>query len=244
MKGCGRRIGPFDCCTIIEGDCLNIMPEMPDGCMNLIVTDPPYGIKFKSHSAKVPRFNILINDEGEFDLAKCWQESWRITRTEGALYFYCRWDVAHRWSGIIKPDSQIVIPRGRCSMGDLANYSVEYEIVLFRRKGKHVIDATPLKIPNNSHIPNPPPFKRRIGNLWLDVISNEAWERARHPTQKTVESALKMILISSDKGDSVFDPFCGSGTALVAAKQAERHFFGCDIDPEYVGIAQDRLSSL
>lgn len=42
MTGCGRKIGPFDCCTVVVGDCLDVMAEMPDGCVNLVVTDPPY----------------------------------------------------------------------------------------------------------------------------------------------------------------------------------------------------------
>lgn len=236
------RVDPFKENTIIVGDCLDIMAQMPDGCVDLVVTDPPYGIKFKSHSAKIARFDVLDGDDVEFNLAEYWEELYRVTRNGGALYLYCRWDVAHRWSKIINPDSQIILPRGRCSMGDLSNYSTEYEVALFKRKGKHTIDATSLKIPNYSHIPNPPLFKRRIGNLWLDVISNEAWERADHPTQKTVQSASKMISVSSNPDDIVADFFMGSGTTAMAANKLGRDYFGCDINPEYVKRSLERLN--
>ena len=126
-------------------------------------------------------------------------------------------------------------------MGDLSNYSVEYEVVLFKRKGKHSIDATSLKIPNNSHVPNPPPYKRRIGNLWLDVISNEAWERSNHPTQKTVQSISKMIQVSTKPGDTILDPFMGSGTTGVACANLKRDFIGIELDEAYFKIAQKRI---
>jgi site-specific DNA-methyltransferase (adenine-specific) len=59
---CDRKIGPFDCCSVVEGDCLELMRELPDGCVDAVVTDPPYGIKrfekgfgytrFKGHGAE------------------------------------------------------------------------------------------------------------------------------------------------------------------------------------------------
>ena len=44
MTGCGRKLGPYDCCTVIQGDCLELMKALPDGCVDACITDPPYGI--------------------------------------------------------------------------------------------------------------------------------------------------------------------------------------------------------
>jgi DNA modification methylase len=67
---------------------------------------------------------------------------------------------------------------------------------------------------------------------------------ALHPTTKPVELIAKMIANSSRPGDLVYDPFCGSGSTLVAAHQLGRVAYGCEIDPAYVAVALERLSLL
>ena len=44
MTGCGRKLGPYDCCTVIQGDCLELMKALPSGCVDAVITDPPYGV--------------------------------------------------------------------------------------------------------------------------------------------------------------------------------------------------------
>jgi len=227
---------------IYNKDCIEGMKELPDNSVDLVVTDPPYGINFQSNSAKIKRFNVLKNDEKDFDIEPFWREIKRVLKKDSSAYIYCRMDVALKWNKIIEADDFIIIPRGRCSMGNLNLFSTEYEVFLFKAFGKHKIDATELKIPNNSHIKNPPKYKRRIGNLWLDVISNQNWESAKHPTQKHLSSISKAIMVSSKKGDVVLDPFIGSGTTALACKKLNRQFIGYEIDPQYYKISLERLS--
>ena len=167
--------------TIYLGDCREILPQL-EVKVDLVLTDPPYGISYQSAATK--RYEIIMGDK-EFDLSNYWGMIEDKINNNGAIYLFCRYDIAHRWWDIVNPTNQIVVPRGKVNMGDLDDFSTEYEILLFKQYGTHKIDATELKIPNNSHIKNPPPYKERIGNLWLDVVSNEAWERASHPTQKS-----------------------------------------------------------
>ncbi len=226
---------------IVCADCLDYMRTLPDGSVDAVITDPPYGISFQSNSAAVPRYGVLANDTESFDLAVYWKEIYRVIKEGGAAYVFARYDVAQMWWPVVDPCDQIIVPRGRVSMGDLSSYSTEYEVILFNRKGKHTIDATPLKILNNSHAKNPPPYKRRVGNLWMDVIANEAWEKADHPTQKTVQVIRKALLVSTCQGSTVLDPFMGSGTTGVACMQTGRNFIGCEIDPGYFAIAKKRI---
>lgn len=228
---------------IVCGDCLEVMKGWSDSCVDLVLTDPPYGIGFQSNSAMKPRHNALANDDDNFDIWSYYEDLWLLIKESGAIYIFCRWDVANRWSQFIKPDNQIVIPRGRCSMGDLDNFSVEYECLLFKGKN-HRVDATDLQIQNNSHVPNPPPYKRRIGNLWNDLVSNEAWERAKHPTQKTIEVCCRAIEVSSKPNNLILDPFCGSGTTCVAAKKLGRRYIGIDISEKYCEIARMRIKAV
>jgi len=78
------RIAPFEENTIIVGDCLDIIKQMPDESVDLVVTDPPYGIGFQSNSAKVSRFDILEGDNKVFDLTQYWQELFRVVKDGGA----------------------------------------------------------------------------------------------------------------------------------------------------------------
>jgi len=222
------------------GDCLEVMHNFIEGCIDAVVTDPPYGINFQSNGAKEKRYDVICGDES-FDLLPYYTEMERIVKDRGAIYIYTRWDIAYKWQEIINPTSQIIIPRGKVGMGDLNSFSCEYEVVLFKAMSGHIINATSLGIKNNSHAKNPPKYKVRIGNLWNDVISNEAWERAEHPTQKTINSFSKMIQVSTNPGDTIFDPFMGSGTTGVAAIQLGRNFVGCEIDPDYFAIAEKRI---
>jgi DNA modification methylase len=65
-----------------------------------------------------------------------------------------------------------------------------------------------------------------------------------HPTQKPVELLARMISNSSRTGEIIYDPFCGSGTTLVAAHQLGRVGYGVEISPEYVAVALQRLADL
>ena len=66
-------------------------------------------------------------------------------------------------------------------------------------------------------------------------------ERLDHPTQKPLYIIERLIEIHSNQEDMVFDPFVGSGTTAVAALKLGRHFYGCDINPEYVKMANERI---
>jgi len=218
------------------------MKTLAPASVDCIVTDPPYGIAFQSNGAKENRYDVIHGDY-DFDLSPYFAEMLRITKEGGAIYLYTRWDIAYEWQKIVEPDSQIIIPRGRVGMGDLDDYADEYEVILFRRVGNHAIDASALKIPNNSHAKNPPKYKVRIGNIWSELKSNEAWERAEHPTQKTVSSFAKMIQVSTKPGDKIFDPFMGLGSSGVASVQHGRVYVGCEIDTVYFSKAEKRIKS-
>jgi len=65
-----------------------------------------------------------------------------------------------------------------------------------------------------------------------------------HPTTKPVALLARMVSNSSRRGELVYDPFCGSGSTILAAHQLDRIGFGCEIDPAYVAVALERLSRL
>ena len=84
-----------------------------------------------------------------------------------------------------------------------------------------------------------------IGNVWSDIGRLLAWsnENVGYPTQKPVALLERIIAASSNPGDLVLDPFCGSGTTLVAAQRLGRRFGGCDISADAVKVAKRRLDT-
>jgi site-specific DNA-methyltransferase (adenine-specific) len=80
--------------------------------------------------------------------------------------------------------------------------------------------------------------------LEVPTICNGMAEKTAHPTQKPEELLRRLILASSDEGDVVLDPFCGSGTTLVVAERHARRWLGADADARYVGLARERLRGL
>ena len=82
----------------------------------------------------------------------------------------------------------------------------------------------------------------RMGTCWTDIGLAKPKERTGYPTQKPIELLRRIIKASSEKGDTVLDAFCGSGTALLAAKQLGRNYIGIDANSEAVYIATKRLA--
>lgn len=81
-----------------------------------------------------------------------------------------------------------------------------------------------------------------ISDVWeIPFLNPKAKERTGYPTQKPIELLERIITLSTDKGDCVLDPFCGSGTTLVSAKLLQREFIGIDINPEAVDLCHKRL---
>ena len=82
-----------------------------------------------------------------------------------------------------------------------------------------------------------------IGSLWSDIepINTLSNARVGYATQKPIALYERMISFSSVEGDLVIDPFCGSGTTLLAAKRLQRRWAGCDVNPKAVAIATKRI---
>lgn len=81
-----------------------------------------------------------------------------------------------------------------------------------------------------------------LGDVWsIPFLNPKAKERVSYPTQKPILLIEKILEIATDQGDVVLDPFCGSGTTLVAAKMMNRNFIGIDVSQDAISLAEQRL---
>ena len=195
---------------IIQGDCLEIMKTMPDKCVDLIITDPPYGMDFQSNH-RYEKHDKIANDL-EFPLW-VFDEFTRLARN--AVYVFCRWD---NIPAVPPPKSVLVWVKNNWSMGDLQHeHGRQWEACLF--------------YPQEGH-----EFIKRIP----DVIYTARTGNNLHPTEKPVE--LIKIILAANVGQTVLDPFIGSGTTAVACKELGRDFIGIELSEKYCEIARNRLA--
>jgi DNA modification methylase len=135
--------------------------------------------------------------------------------------------------------------------------ATHYEPLLWFSKGSgytyHVIrepyksvERLKNKITKNGKVWTPHPDGRMAGDVWrFPTLAGArfASERVSHPTQKPMSITDRIVKHFSNPGDLVVVPFLGSGTECVSAARHGRHYWGCDIKPEFVELAMKRLAS-
>jgi site-specific DNA-methyltransferase (adenine-specific) len=219
---CDRRIGPYPCCSIVQGDCLELMKSLPDGCVDAVITDIPYNCSQRSNGLRELDYGDW--DWG-FQLVPFVTAIIRIPR--GSIYVWCG-DTqfsplidAFRADGLLDRPCAWVKRNPTVINGDKL-WLPGLELCAFGKRPRSTFHA-------NCEVP-----------VWWLSPDPERY----HPNQKPLEMIAKQIQASTNETDSVFDPFAGSGTTLVAAKKLGRHFLGFEISPEYCEIARKRLEAI
>ena len=206
-----------------HGDCLELMKNIPDGSVDLVLTDPPYGMAFKSNYRK-EKYNEIKNDKSLEWLEKYVGECFRILKQNTAVYFCCSWHNVDVFKQAIEKKFKIknilIWEKNNTSMGDLkASYAPKYEMIIFAHKGRKLLK----------------------GFRYADIIKANRTGNKLHPTEKPVDLLELFIKNSSDENAVVFDGFMGSGSTGVACVNTNRHFIGIELDEGYFNIAKERI---
>lgn len=207
--------------ALAQGDCLAILKTLPDGCADAVVTDPPYGISYRSK-----RFGGIANDGTPF----VWwlYDAARLLREGGCLLCFCRWDVqeafrlAITWAGL-RVRSQVVWDKGVHGAGDCAaQFGPQHEVMWFATKGRFRF-----------------PAKRPVSVLRAARVP---YQRTVHPTEKPAELLEQLLAAVVPAGGLVLDPFTGSGSTGVAALARGFRFVGVELEGRYCEAARGRFS--
>ena len=206
-----------------HGDCLELMKNIPDGSVDLVLTDPPYGMAFKSNYRK-EKYNEIQNDKSLEWLERYISECYRVLKNNSAIYCFCSWhnvDVFKQAIGKkFKVKNILIWEKNNTSMGDLkGSYAPKYEMIIFAHKGRKLLN----------------------GFRYADIIKASRTGNKNHPTQKPVDLLETFIKNSSDESSVVFDGFMGSGSTGVACVNTNRHFIGIELDEGYFNIAKKRI---
>ena len=243
-------------------DNLDFMAGLPDSKFKLIVTSPPYNLG-KTYETKdsldayletqkrvVKECVRLLHHQGSI----CWQvgnyvENGEIIPLDAVLY------PIFRAEGL-KLRNRIVWHFGHglhCSK----RLSGRYETINWWTKSDDYtwnLDPirVPAKYPQKRHFKGPNvgqlsgnPKGKNPSDIWMfpNVKSNHP-EKTIHPCQFPVELVERVVLSMTNEGDAVFDPYMGVGSSVIAALKHNRDAYGCDVVPEYVDIAWERVREL
>jgi len=239
---------------ITHADCLEYMRDLPDESVDLTFADPPFNLK-KKYSSYRDSLDVVQYIE--------WCERWlrelvRITKPSGSIFVHNipKWltyysqilneiaDFRHwiAWEAMSTPLGKTLLPTHYGILfyakdySRLKFYDVRYPHHRCRKCSTLRKDYGGKK--NRLH-----PFGPIVSDVWTDlhrVKHNK--RRDRHPCQLPIPLLERIILMSSDEGDIVLDPFMGTGTTAVAAKRLGRNFLGTEIDTNYVQIATNHVS--
>lgn len=226
------------------GDILDQIKQIPDESVDLIVTDPPYNLsKNYGNTHDTFEFAEYLN------FTEAWmKEADRVLKPDGTIYIF----MGMRYISYVYNylDSQLKYHFNSWiawyytqGIGKTIGFSPRHDdILMFTKSKKFTFNLDDIRIPqkyyrsvNNMRGANP-------GNVWeFSHMHYCSRHRLEHPTQKPEGLYERIILASTNEGDTVLDPFVGSGTALRVCQNTGRNCIGIDINPEYVKMCKERL---
>jgi site-specific DNA-methyltransferase (adenine-specific) len=224
---------------IEQGDCLELMKDIPDESIDLVVTDPPYKIVSGGCTTKKNATSGVLNnskkevksgklfEHNELDFKDWLLEIYRILKPNTHCYImingrnlaelqYASEEVGFAYQNLLVWDKGNVTPNKW--------YMNRCEFILMLRKGK----AKNIK---------------NMGSTTLIAVKNIIGKKV-HPTEKPTELLEFLITNSSNENDIILDPFMDSGSTCVAAVNTNRHYIGFELDDKYFDIACKRLDEV
>ena len=236
--------------SLILGDCLETMKHIKDNSVNLIVTDPPYGVDFSAG------FDDSIEHVKE-QIDSWLKEMYRVLKDTSHCYIFIPTLEADLWISKVKETGFTLmnILSTRTYTQNLYlnnNFTFNSQLVIYCSKGKakrlNKVDFIPtseswLKDKRNK---NPKPYTYNYPSF-LPYFSNEKTtsksnnKNGRHPCSKNIEFIEFLIKLSSDENDTVLDPFLGGGSTGIASLNNNRKFIGIELNEAYFKNAKKRI---
>jgi len=232
---------------LYQGDCLAVMKGIPDGSVDMVLTDPPYGTTSCKWDSIIP-------------LEPMWEQLKRIIKPNGAIVLFGSepFSSALRMSNIKNYKYDWIWQKKRPSLFQHANKRPmkdhENIVVFYKKQPTYNIELQDKEKPTNNY------RKNKTGVFMLDGCKNKNQIQTKtgyprqivtygmhnvgqvHPTQKPVALMEYLIKTYTNEGETVLDFTMGSGSTGVACKNTNRDFIGIELDPDYFAIAEERIN--
>lgn len=243
---------------IIEGDSLEVLPQIPDGSVDLVFADPPFNVG-----------KAYLDSRSDYPgwCAKWIAECFRVLKSTGSFYLktinrHLQFTYAEMGKRGIFIDHIIWVTSS--PLGGDRRFHLDYQpILVYGKTDRYIFDAEAQMIPKTilvtQKVKKAKPdlstgFMGRIGNIWDDIsyinagcmacaeaILETDSKKKVHPCQMPIALAERAILFSTEAGAVVLDPFVGIGSTAIAAFRNGRDYIGIDVEEEYCRIARERI---
>ena len=225
--------------TVVNGDCLDYLGQIPDNSIDLILTDPPYNIaQYSTGNINLPGRSALNNDLAEWDLIPIdpfdlLPDLKRIIKPDGNIFVFTSYNLIGKWHEAFDSEFdtfQFFIwhktnPAPKIFKNGFLN-SCEMIACMWNKGHKWNFSD-----------------QRNMHNFFESPIcmKPERLSEPKHPSQKPVRLLEHIVSIASNENDVVFDPFMGVGSTGVAALRNKRRFIGIEIEKSYFDAAEMRI---
>jgi len=213
-KPCGNKIGPFDCCSVVCGDTFELLPSLPSGCVGAVISDPPFGVGIN---------RMDWDDRVPYEMLA---DMLRIS-SGPVLWFGAANRIAEAYKPFTPPPQRMLVWAPKF----LLRAAIENNVV------HRYCPIYSWRLPNKRS-------RAADAHVW-DVLHTHAERKSQHWWDHACTKPVKLMrkLVGfAPTGGVVLDPFAGSGSTLVAARDAGRHFLGFEIDAAHVEVCNARLA--
>ncbi len=203
--------------SVLLGDCVAVMRQMEARSVDLVLTDPPYVVRYQSRDGRT-----IANDDNDRWLRPAFAETYRVLKPGSFCISFYGWNVADRFISAwrhagFRIVGHLVFRKTYASSTRFLRHQHEQAYLL--AKGNVQLPAKPL----------------------ADVLDWKYTGNRLHPTEKPVGPLAPLVDTFCRPGGLVLDPFCGSGSSLIAARNVGRAFIGIEIDPAHHATASRRI---
>jgi len=240
---------------IIEGDAIEVMKEIPSDSIEMTFADPPFNLK-KSYEH--------YEDDKETREYLAWCKEWlyqmvRITKPTGSIFVHNipKWltyfasylnDMAYfkhwiAWDAMGAPLGKTILPNHYGILWYVKSKDFKFYDLRSPHRYCRECNALLKDYGGKKHLIHP--FGTLASDVWTDIYRiRHNKRRDEHPCQLPVHLLERLILMVTDEGDVILDPFIGTGTTAIAAKKLGRGYIGIDIDPGYVEMSREKLEGV
>ncbi len=240
--------------VVYRADCVQLMSLMPAGSVDVVFADPPY--RLSTGGVTVKSGQLAPVDKGAWDRSlgsfekdhefnlRWLREARRILKPDGTIWVTGTHHIIFSIGFALQSLKFRIINDITWAKPDPAPNALHtafthaHETLLWASKGRGARHTFNYDLINS---PNP---GAQMSSVWrIPTVPNSEKLRGYHPTQKPLRLVRRALLASTREGDLVFDPFCGSGTTAVAAKELNRFFVGAELEEGFVELAARRLAA-